>query len=287
MTLIKEDKNHKFFGQIVRRTNFSSNRINLPVISFIHSETKVRCNLRLDNYLLVQEAKVIQFICSLDTRIPSLLSLARYWSSVHKVLDTPEEDTKNRFVTLLMLFFLARKKIIPTMANLQSLSVKREYFNNLDIGFCDDYSLVPQNENPALEDKTVFTLSCLALLKEFFKLFAEAKLKEQVVSLWEAEFIPKENFSPNFEAKVLKPELRKRYRFGADGKLRNKRIDCGSKLCIQDFQDLAENITLSLAEYDVSKFQLECDEASKKIESIMLSGAGNLMDLFVVSEYAS
>lgn len=287
LNLIQEDKNHKFFGQIVRRTNFSLSRMNLPVISFIHLETKVRCNLRMDNYFLVQEAKVIQFLCSLDIRISSLLAVARYWSSVHKVLDTPEEDTKNRFITLLMLFFLARKEIIPTMQHLQSLSVKREYFNNTDISFCDDHSLVPPNENSILEDKAIFTLSTLSLLKEFFKTFATAKLKDEVVSLWKAEFIPKDNFSVQLESKILPADIRKRYRYGVNGKLRDKRLDTGSKLCVQDFQDLTDNLTLSVADYDVNRFQIECDDAFKKLEAILSSGSGNIMDLFVISEYAT
>lgn len=286
LELIQDDKHHKFFGQIVRRTNFTHSRVSLPVISFIHSETKVRCNIRLENYLLVQEAKIIQFIRSLDPRIPPLLTLVRYWSSVHKVLDTPEEDTKNRFTTLLMLFFLARKKIIPTMAELQSLSVKREYFENLDIGFCDDYSLVPPTENPALEDKCVLTLSTLALLKEFFNLFASANFGKEVVSLWKAEFIPKDNFSPQLESKALPPDVRKRYRYGANGKLRDKRINCGSKLCIQDFQDLTENLTLAVAEYDLSKFQLECEIGAKELENIM-AGESGLMEMFVITDYAT
>ncbi|CAL8113589.1 unnamed protein product [Orchesella dallaii] len=285
--LIKLDENHKFFGQIVRRTNYSHRRTNLPVISFIHSETQVRCNLRLDNYLLVQEAKVIQFICSLDSRICPLLALVRYWSSVHKVLDTPAEDTKNRFVTFLVLFFLAKKNIIPNMAYIQSLAVKHEYFENIDISFCDVYELISRNNNDALDDKTVFCYSTLSLLMQFFALFAETKLEEQVVSLWKAEFIPKENFSKNIETSGLPPDLRKRYMFGVNGKIRDKRLDCGSRLSIQDFQDLTENLSLDVADYDVNKFQYECQIAADKIETLLACASGNLMDLFVLSDYTT
>jgi hypothetical protein len=222
--ILKLEQDHsRFCNSLKKKTSLEG----VELISFrLIDSSSLKCVIRTEGFHVVQESKLIKFLCSLDIRVRPLLGLARYWSSFYKILDGPDEFW-NVLVIRLMLFHLANRSVIPTLSFLQSLEehIPVVINNNVNASFSYDTSRIPQNGmKNLLKNKSMYTLSVLSLLKDFFERFARASAsyKEHCICLKTATVIP-----------------RRQLELGHEEHHQSNIIDISTPMCVQDFFDMS------------------------------------------------
>lgn len=248
-------------------------------ISFVHRDSGVLCNLVIESFMIVQESRLLKFLSSLDPRINSLFCFARLFDSVYKILQSPNECFKNQIMIWLMVYFLASKKIIPTMHELHSLSTAPFIMDNTDVSFCSDKTIIKHKKTPFMDDATIRSFSTLSLLKEFLNLMSTADLKQNVVCPVIGKLVPVTAFGRKI-GDNFPHEMRKRYLFNDDGTPKEKRFFSGSPMGLQDPLDLTINLTKNVSFVEVTRLQDLCSRAAMMLEEILESGSGNLMEIF-------
>jgi hypothetical protein len=281
--ILKLEQDHsRFCNSLKKKTSLEG----VELISFrLIDSSSLKCVIRTEGFHVVQESKLIKFLCSLDIRVRPLLGLARYWSSFYKILDGPDEFW-NVLVIRLMLFHLANRSVIPTLSFLQSLEhIPVVIKNNVNASFSYDTSRIPQNGmKNLLKNKSMYTLSVLSLLKDFFERFARASAsyKEHCICLKNATVIPRRQLELGHEEAHLAKDFAHKLRIGVSGG-----IDVSTPMCVQDFFDMSKNVASKVTASELKRLQVGCLESYEKLNKIMNAGEQRLMDLFQFPEDVS
>jgi len=254
-------------------------------LSFTYKQLNINC--RFENFSFVQTSRLFRFILRHDLRIWPLVMLLRYWKATFELLPLKNplrqgEDFEDYTVLLLLIFFLTRIKVIPSVMQLQSLSPAPLVINDTDIGFAGDHKIVPPAKITMLtEDKFIRTMSTLGLLKDFFGFIGgkDFDYKENVICTATGEFVPRKCFKPHLE-KDLPQSIKKRYQFTSSGDLRVQKLDISSTLVVQDPLSLTENAAQGFSEEEISEFISKCKESVDLIEEFMVLSKPNALTMF-------
>jgi len=187
------NRGHPCFRQII---GIPAARV--PIIKFIHNKTGIHVDASFENILSVRNSQLIQFLIELDPRVFPLMCLVRYWGKFHRITDS--QKIKNYGLILLVLVFLKRKRILPSVYKLQHWEPAPPefkvdcwngsfYTNKVEIAKFLESEGRPPVELDELGQPTA--TSILELAFEFFQLYAEFEPGAYVVCTLTAEFIPR------------------------------------------------------------------------------------------------
>jgi hypothetical protein len=226
--LKKEQYNLKFCKEL--QTIESEGGDQIDKITFVHRDSGIKCIIVVENYIIVQDSRLIKYIKSLDSRLPYILSFINVFGSVYNLLQTQDEIFPNHSLIWMLLAFLSNKMVVPTINELHQLNKSSLILDNVDIGFSDDKSLLTSlTQPPMMDDPAIRAFSVTALIKEFFEFFAKADLKRYVVSPAVGKMLPVSCFKKNIK-KFFPEEIKQRYLFDTNGASRNQTFYSGSPM---------------------------------------------------------
>ncbi|OXA60992.1 Poly(A) RNA polymerase, mitochondrial [Folsomia candida] len=184
----------------IRALSDASNRPTL-VFSTDMEEQKFEFHLRIDsnNILASQESSLIAHYCNFDPRVRPLLLIILQWNELlSQVQSTDDEIFPSHLMSVLVLFFLIHKKIVPSVHELCAQNDGNEsnaepiWFKGYDISFSKSRGNI--KHHPELSDQSILSLSILALLKEFFHFYGWVDMQENVFCVRLGRLISKDLF---------------------------------------------------------------------------------------------
>jgi hypothetical protein len=251
----------------------------VKTISLVHRDSGIPCNLVLENFIVVQQSRLLKFLTTLDHRVHPLICYVRFFASIHGLLQNSDEPFGNHSMIWLLVFFLSSKKIIPSVIELQNLSLSPLVVENINISFCSNKDIVNVTPAPMMDDPGIRAFSVLSILKEFFEYFGSANLKQNVVCTAIGKLVPITAFGKTIGSKFPE-EIRTRYLFNEDGTPRAKKFYVGSPMGVQDPFDLTVNLAKEVTQEEVCLFQNVCTRAACKLKNLMEGEPGCLLDIF-------
>lgn len=150
----------------------------VPIVKFFHVPTERHCDISFTSFMGVQNSKLIAYLLHLDERFLKLTVLIKYWSKVHKFTGT--NLLANYCLTMLVIFFLQQKHILPAVSELQN--GPELYIDGWNAAFSE----VPYVNN---NKETLYQL-----IGGFFKYYHKFKFNDFIISPFVGQPIAKELF---------------------------------------------------------------------------------------------
>lgn len=239
----------------------------VPILKIQHALTSINCDLSFENRLSAQNSKLMVLYTNVDARVFRLMVIIRYWLKLHHL--SGPNDIKNYALNLLVLVYLMKKDIIPSVYTLQCLKEgqRREQglFLNVDeidgwdASFCEEPEFIAKNFESCplpvdFHEKPTRYLIDLAL--GFFKMCSQTDFSKVVVCPFLGEIILKGGFIPGNEQFLT--DMFGRYKQFAEENDISSRLKINTYLCIQDPFVLNFNVTAGAPVGTVVRFQLAC-----------------------------
>ncbi|CAG5023630.1 unnamed protein product [Parnassius apollo] len=225
------------------RELFAIKNAKVPIVKFYHVPTQRHCDISFKSPAGVENSKLLAFLLNLDNRVLPLAILIKYWAKVHKLTGT--NLMPNYALTLLIIFYLQHKGILPSVLLLQR---NAEYIvDNWNVAFEEVRHVSGNNE------------SLYELLGGFFKYYRDFKYDVFLICPFLGRPIKRELFAkggnvpPEFE--LYKTNLKGRNCLP----LRSNSI-----VCIQDPFDHSRNCSIALYPRLVNKI-MSCISKSADI----------------------
>ncbi|XP_012058147.1 PREDICTED: poly(A) RNA polymerase, mitochondrial [Atta cephalotes] len=121
----------------------------VPIIKFCYNYTQTECDLSATNMTAIYMTELLNFYGEMDWRIRPLVITIRAWAKSQELtFDVPGQWITNFPLTLLVLFFLQQKKILPSLKILKSYSTHNDVRcaeNGIDCTFLRDVNKLPLN----------------------------------------------------------------------------------------------------------------------------------------------
>jgi DNA polymerase sigma len=111
----------------VTRNPVSIRDTRVPIIKFKYIYFDVNCDLSFENLISVRNSEMISTYLQLHPVVRPLMIFIRYWGKFHEL--TGSSSIKNYALSLLVLVFLAKRKIVPPIVELQKLDGARNAGN--------------------------------------------------------------------------------------------------------------------------------------------------------------
>ncbi|XP_047520851.1 terminal uridylyltransferase cid1-like [Pieris napi] len=167
-------KNEKFVNINV----FTKTKI--PKVNFQHRKTKICCDVTFSGRGALKNSLLLQYLISSDERIRPLMFIVKYWAKINKI--TGRRLMSNYCLILLVVFFLQKERILPTIECLQ-LNVEMEETDYWNTEFA---RVVNLNDN----QKSVYNL-----LGDFFRFYSTLDFENNIISLYTGDLIRRKCFA--------------------------------------------------------------------------------------------
>ena len=117
--IIKEFSNKKF---TINLTLLSARE---PIVKFTHNESNIKCDLTLNNRIVLENTKLAILFLDLNPHVKYLVYIVRYWAK-HYGLTGPGALFSTYTIQMLVFFYLQRTnpQIIPNLWQLCEMSSK-------------------------------------------------------------------------------------------------------------------------------------------------------------------
>ncbi|XP_033209774.1 poly(A) RNA polymerase, mitochondrial-like isoform X2 [Belonocnema kinseyi] len=175
----------------------------VPIVKFDHRITGVECDLSLSNMSAIYMSELLYIYGEIDWRVRPVIFTIRKWAQSQGITSgNPGGYITNFSLTLLIIFYLQQKKVLPTLLELRSkalLNDLRITDTNVDCTFLRDISML-RNIEPHGEDP-------YALLRGFFDYYAGFDFKVDAVCLRQGAVLRKKDSSPIYICNPLEPSL--------------------------------------------------------------------------------
>ncbi|XP_015111652.1 poly(A) RNA polymerase, mitochondrial isoform X2 [Diachasma alloeum] len=174
----------------------------VPIIKYDHSLTGLECDLSMTNMSAVYMSELLYIFGEHDVRVRPLVFTIRQWATSVGITNVnPGGWITNFSLTLLVMFFLQHKKILPsinTMRNLARSSDVRLTETCIDCTFIRDPKMIPSvNSEDSLE----------SLLCDFYNFYAVFDFSTKAICLGEGTSLYKPDTSPLFICNPLEKAL--------------------------------------------------------------------------------
>ncbi|XP_071871157.1 mitochondrial poly(A) polymerase [Bombus fervidus] len=163
----------------------------VPIIKFYNLNTNMKCDLSSTNTVALQMSKLLYVYGQLDWRIKPLVCTIRKWARVMDLTrEYPGNWITNFSLTLLIIFYLQKKNILPSMNTVNcfvelSKSKNKAVDHNLN-WFVSWERSIKRNNDESLSN----------LLYNFFEYYSVFDFKTQAICIKNGENKPKNDFSP-------------------------------------------------------------------------------------------
>ncbi|XP_063985370.1 poly(A) RNA polymerase, mitochondrial-like [Diachasmimorpha longicaudata] len=174
----------------------------VPIIKYDHALTGLECDLSMTNMSAIYMSELLYIFGELDARVRPLIFTIRQWAtSVGITNATPGAWITNFSLTLLVIFFLQQKEILPsihTMRNLARPSDIRLTETCVDCTFVRDPKMIPSfDSKDTLE----------SLLRDFYNFYSDFDFSTKAVCLRASTSLYKPDSSPLYICNPLEKTL--------------------------------------------------------------------------------
>ena len=167
----------------------------VPIIQFVHSQSLIKCDLSFSNKKALINSKYIRMCLQVDSRIPVIATVIKYWAICHGLSGSGPRKTimSNYALTLLIIFYLQTESILPNVIELQEKMDKSESVKikikerEFEYGFPKDISVWTGIEYWS----TGISKNLVELLNGFFKFYANYDLINLAISPNSGKFVKK------------------------------------------------------------------------------------------------
>ncbi|KYN35578.1 Poly(A) RNA polymerase, mitochondrial [Trachymyrmex septentrionalis] len=143
----------------------------VPIIKFCYNYTQTECDLSATNMTAIYMTELLNLYGEMDWRVRPLVIAIRAWAKSQKLTcDSPGHWITNFPLTLLVLFFLQQKKILPSLQLLKLYSTHddvRYTENGVDCTFLRDINKLPADYKYKINQDSLETL-----LYDFFEYYS-------------------------------------------------------------------------------------------------------------------
>ncbi|XP_012171590.1 poly(A) RNA polymerase, mitochondrial isoform X3 [Bombus terrestris] len=163
----------------------------VPIIRFSNVYTNMICDLSSTNTVALHMSELLYIYGQLDWRIKPLIFTIRKWArdmNLTKIF--PGQWITNFSLTLLIIFYLQTKNILPSISTLNKfieLDKKTKKATNSNFNWFVSW----QGSIKHVNDE-----SLLSLLYHFFEYYSTFDFKTQAICIKDGKFKPKNDFSP-------------------------------------------------------------------------------------------
>ncbi|XP_060828042.1 poly(A) RNA polymerase, mitochondrial isoform X1 [Bombus pascuorum] len=163
----------------------------VPIIKFYNINTNMKCDLSGTNTVALQMSELLYVYGQLDWRIRPLVCTIRKWArAMDLTKEYPGQWITNFSLTLLIIFYLQRKDILPSVNTINCfVELSRNNKKVVDPNFNWFISWVrsiKRINNESLRD----------LLFNFFEYYSTFDFKTQAICIRDGRYKPKNDFSP-------------------------------------------------------------------------------------------
>ncbi|XP_043465926.1 poly(A) RNA polymerase, mitochondrial-like [Leptopilina heterotoma] len=175
----------------------------VPIIKFNNSYTGIQCDLSLSNMSALYMSELLYLYGEIDRRVRPIIFTLRKWAQVKEITcESPGDHITNFSLTLLILFYLQNKKILPSLQELRKAATKddkRVTETGVDCTFARNlYSIkIPKTPN----------VDCFTLLKGFFEFYSTFNYKTHGICLQSGMLTGKDIYIALFIKNPLEPTL--------------------------------------------------------------------------------
>ncbi|XP_066597631.1 poly(A) RNA polymerase, mitochondrial [Prorops nasuta] len=190
----------------VKKTLFAR----VPIIQFEYSYTCVDCDLSMTNMTALYMSELLYILGEIDSRVRPLVFTVRKWAEKQDLTKqlTPSARITNYSLTLLVLFFLQQKYILPSIDYLKRSAEEKDYVlvdDCVDCTFLRDITKLPPMYKDNQNDSDKKTLEDLLL--EFFEFYSTFDFHNKAISLNKGETIKKPDNWPMYICNPLERSL--------------------------------------------------------------------------------
>ncbi|KAG5311863.1 PAPD1 protein, partial [Pseudoatta argentina] len=143
----------------------------VPIIKFYYNYTQTECDLSATNMTAIYMTELLNLYGEMDWRIRPLVITIRAWAKNQELtFDVPGQWITNFPLTLLVLFFLQQKKILPSLKMLKLHSTSNDVRcteNGVDCTFLRDINKLPPDYKYKINQDSLETL-----LYDFFEFYS-------------------------------------------------------------------------------------------------------------------
>ncbi|XP_055356209.1 poly(A) RNA polymerase, mitochondrial-like [Paramacrobiotus metropolitanus] len=156
----------------------------VPIVKFLHEPSGVRCDLSTTNMSGLVMSNYLYTLGEIDERLRALVVTIRRWANANRLTNAhPGRWITNFTLTILVVFFMQHKKLLPPLSQLPSTPLINR--RSLD-GPNDDLG---------------------QLLAEFFSFYASFNYKSHAISVIDGTIYPKPDFASLYIENPLETEL--------------------------------------------------------------------------------
>nr|XP_026490323.1 speckle targeted PIP5K1A-regulated poly(A) polymerase-like [Vanessa tameamea] len=232
-------RRHWIFQKLFAITNAK-----VPIVKFYHAPTERCCDLNFSSFAGVRNSQLISYLLEIDNRILYLSILIKYWSKVHKL--TGVNLMPNYCLTMMVIFYLQQKNILPSIIHLQQ-NVDEHIVDNWNTAFCE-VNHVNNNEETLYQ-----------LLGGFFEYYNTFKYSKYIICPFMGKPVEREFF---LKVDTVPAEF-SLYKINVEKDSQCKPIRLDTVLCVQDPFEHNRNCAVAvhpkLAQHIMSHFNRATD----------------------------
>ncbi|XP_059483087.1 poly(A) RNA polymerase, mitochondrial-like [Neocloeon triangulifer] len=165
----------------------------VPIIKSKHNLTLIECDISMTNMTALHMSEFLYLMGEIDNRVRPLVFVIKRWAQATGLTNpTPGRWVSNFSLTLLTLFYLQKKEVLPSLGTLIRLAGpndKRFTAEGVNCSFLRDLSNLALSKNK--DDLET-------LLKGFFEFYSTFDYGSRGLSLVTGNEIPKADHSPLF-----------------------------------------------------------------------------------------
>ena len=255
----------------------------VPILKLMHNLSQVQMDLSFENFMSLQNTKLILLYMELDPRVRPVLVFVRWWAEFHEL--SGSFLIKNYALALMVITCLAHTEVVPTVKELQSLSEPNPQFiiDGWNTGFTSDMTLIngfyPSKYPPVVgSEGTDF----IELIYKFFYLYSTLDYEKHVICPFLGGTVPTSFFERGNTDKL--PDSMLAYKVWTAQNEREFHFRINSPLKLQDPFDLGFNVCGITPAGTLASFKNRCFEMVETLNGFKAQNmTPSILDLFCKS----
>lgn len=237
-------------------TDFETFTGSIDFVSFYHIRSGFFIDVTFNYFDGVRSTELIKYLIHLDERVFDLVMIVKHWAKVHKL--TRDRILSNFAMTLLVIFYLQQRDILPSIATLQS-DAEPIFLEGWNTGF-DKIKFKPRIED-----------SLYHLLGGFFDYYDAFDYDQNIISIFAGRPIKRKLFEDLFNV----PDEYDLYKLNVGNGISRALILRQTEVIIQDPFTHFVNLARHLKSQSFAAFTTQFKSAALKYrgnnESVFLS----------------